>query len=84
MTKTDIGYSTLYNFYGVSSSSGEVEASTLKAVEIDLATKGLKKLAAQLAEHMQPQKVIVKCGHCGQWGAAMTACRHCGSPIDPE
>jgi len=25
--------------------------------------------------------VVVKCGHCGQWGAVKTACKHCGAPV---
>lgn len=29
------------------------------------------------------EKPLVKCKHCGQWGAAYCACRHCGAPIDP-
>jgi hypothetical protein len=24
---------------------------------------------------------ILKCGHCGQWGAKYCACRYCGAPI---
>jgi len=28
-----------------------------------------------------PGNVIVKCGHCGQWGAAKTECKHCGAAI---
>lgn len=27
--------------------------------------------------------VIVKCSHCGQWGAVKTACKTCGAPVDP-
>lgn len=30
-----------------------------------------------------PERVLEKCGYCGQWGAVMTACQYCGSPIDP-
>jgi hypothetical protein len=29
------------------------------------------------------EKPLVKCIHCGQWGAAYCACCHCGAPIDP-
>ena len=31
---------------------------------------------------MFPGKVIVKCKHCGQWGARKTECIKCGAPID--
>lgn len=24
---------------------------------------------------------IVFCGHCGQWAAVQTPCRHCGAPV---
>jgi hypothetical protein len=24
---------------------------------------------------------IVTCGHCGQWAAVQTECRHCGAPV---
>jgi hypothetical protein len=34
-----------------------------------------------IADNM-PRKVIVKCQHCGQYGARKTACPHCGAPID--
>lgn len=30
------------------------------------------------------EKPLTKCIHCGQWGAAYCACRHCGAPIDPK
>ena len=29
-----------------------------------------------------PGNSIVKCGHCGQWGARKTECKHCGVAID--
>lgn len=29
-----------------------------------------------------PEKVIVKCQHCGQWCARKTACVYCGAPVD--
>lgn len=29
------------------------------------------------------EKPLVKCRHCGQWGAAYCACLQCGAPIDP-
>lgn len=41
----------------------------------------LQKKIAQL-DALFFRKVVVKCEHCGQWGAAMSACKHCGAPID--
>jgi hypothetical protein len=35
-----------------------------------------------LLQYIAPEKVIKKCGHCGQWGAVQCACRSCGAPID--
>ena len=29
-----------------------------------------------------PDKVVIKCGHCGQWGARFCECRKCGAPIE--
>lgn len=29
-----------------------------------------------------PGRVIVKCVHCGQWGARKTVCKHCGAPVE--
>lgn len=29
-------------------------------------------------------RVLEKCGHCGQWGAVMCSCPQCGAPIDPK
>lgn len=25
---------------------------------------------------------VVRCGHCGQWGARFCECRKCGAPIE--
>lgn len=33
-------------------------------------------------DELFPGNAIVKCGHCGQWGARKTACKYCGAPID--
>jgi len=43
----------------------------------------LAKLAARLKTMFEPPDVLVKCTHCGQWAAAMTACHFCGAPVDP-
>jgi hypothetical protein len=29
------------------------------------------------------ERPLIKCRHCGQWGAVYCACAHCGAPIDP-
>lgn len=34
-----------------------------------------------LEERSPLDPVIVQCGHCTQWGARQTECRHCGAPI---
>lgn len=30
----------------------------------------------------KPAPVLVKCGHCGQWGARKCECKKCGAPIE--
>jgi hypothetical protein len=35
-----------------------------------------------LSDFLPVGDVIVKCDHCGQWGARKTACKSCGAPID--
>ena len=30
------------------------------------------------------EKPLVKCSHCGQWGAVYCECVKCGAPIDPK
>jgi hypothetical protein len=54
-----------------------VKIGTLRASMTDTLEKKVKEL-----EDLFFRKVIVKCSHCGQWGAAMCACKYCGSPID--
>jgi len=29
-----------------------------------------------------PSNSVVKCRHCGQWGARKCECKYCGAPID--
>ena len=52
-------------------------------VHVDLDDSTLAKLAARLKTMFEPPDVLVKCTHCGQWAAAMTACHLCGAPVDP-
>ncbi len=33
-------------------------------------------------DYLPTGQVVVKCGHCGQWGARKCACKFCGAPID--
>jgi hypothetical protein len=35
-----------------------------------------------LTEFVSPNKVVIKCHHCGQWGARKCACKSCGAPIE--
>lgn len=41
-------------------------------------------LKAKLAnlEDLFFRKVVSKCPACGQWGAALCECKHCGHPVD--
>lgn len=42
------------------------------------------RLIAQIKKELGIDRVLEKCTHCGQWGAVMCACPHCGAPIDPR
>jgi hypothetical protein len=46
-------------------------------VSMESIVEGVKKSLGYL------EKPLIKCSHCGQWGAAYCACRYCGAPIDP-
>ena len=35
----------------------------------------------ELAQNF-PRSAFIKCQHCGQYAARMTACVHCGAPVD--
>ena len=35
-----------------------------------------------LSDFLPVGDVIVKCDHCGQWGARKMSCKSCGAPID--
>jgi len=37
--------------------------------------------AEKIGWNVAPAEVIVKCGHCGQWGAVKTQCKHCGAAV---
>jgi hypothetical protein len=47
----------------------------------DSESKALKEKVNQL-EALFFRKVVSKCPACGQWGAALCECKHCGHPID--
>lgn len=55
------------------------------ALSLDIAMpkdKGFSSKAVETWIEYFPEKAIVKCKHCGQYGARYTACVHCGAPID--
>lgn len=41
----------------------------------------LSEFIKSVKESLGQSPVILKCGHCGQWGAKYCACRYCGAPI---
>lgn len=47
------------------------------SISLDTVAEQVKKMLGYL------EKPLIKCSHCGQWGAAYCACRTCGAPIDP-
>jgi hypothetical protein len=50
----------------------------LSQMSINQVTEAVKKSLGYL------EKPLIKCRHCGQWGAAYCACAYCGAAIDPE
>jgi hypothetical protein len=40
-----------------------------------------KQLADRLAEY-NIGKAVIRCRHCGQWGARFCECKKCGAPIE--
>jgi hypothetical protein len=48
---------------------------------IDTGVDELKAKVKEL-ENLFFRKVVSRCPACGQWGAAMCECKHCGHPID--
>jgi hypothetical protein len=51
---------------------------------INAVDTGVDELKAKVKEleSLFFRKVVSKCPACGQWGAAMCECKHCGHPID--
>ena len=41
-------------------------------------------IIAKVKKSLGFERVLEKCPACGQWGAVMCACPHCGHPIDPK
>jgi len=78
-------------YVGIGSASTSGNAAYLSDVyggepvptNIDLSDDALTRLASRLKGMFEPPDVLVKCPHCGQWAAAMTACHYCGAPVDP-
>lgn len=50
--------------------------------DYDTARDLWSKFQSQNFDDWYPGNVIVKCQHCGQWGARKTECKKCGAPID--
>ena len=38
-------------------------------------------LGKDISEYLVPRNVVIRCAHCGQWGAVKCACKHCGAPM---
>ena len=50
-------------------------------LQIDGDLKLSERAIASIRKALDYQDVVVKCGHCGQWAAVKTACKHCGAPV---
>jgi hypothetical protein len=50
----------------------------MKTGKIAVLSEGIKFVSL---EERNNNNVIIRCGHCGQWAAVKTACKHCGASI---
>ena len=50
-------------------------------LDVDGEEVSLSEFIKGVKESLGQSPVILKCGHCGQWGAKFCACRYCGAPI---
>lgn len=50
-------------------------------VEVDGEQVDLSAFIKSVKEALGQSPVIIKCAHCGQWGARHCACRFCGAPV---
>lgn len=68
----------------------DVYSDSMDIVEFPVQAKGVtgKTTLKSIKESIKKElgymvRVLEKCKHCGQYGAVMCACPHCGAPIDP-
>jgi hypothetical protein len=62
------------------SNNGFLEAEVKMVIE----GRDSNQVFKEIKEAVDPGDVIVKCRHCGQYGAVKCPCPMCGAPIDPE
>jgi len=74
--------STLANWEGLAWTSTSANAANVTIdTYLNMSNDGYADLARKLEKFLTPAEVIVKCGHCGQWGAVKTQCKHCGAAV---
>lgn len=57
------------------------QAETALFLDVDGESVNLSEFIKNVKESLGQSPVIVKCVHCGQWGAKYCACRYCGAPV---
>jgi hypothetical protein len=73
-----------YATTATSVSSGTYGIDSYKTSLAQASIPDVERLKDKLAnlEALFFRKVVSKCPACGQWGAALCECKHCGHPID--
>ena len=58
------------------------ENAAVSAAEFLIGGRKLSEIVELVDRYLPSGPVIVKCRHCGQFGARLAACKHCGAPIE--
>lgn len=57
------------------------QAWAAKTLDTTLGGPTVDAIAERVKAMLDYGPVLLKCEHCGQWGAKYCACKHCGAPI---
>lgn len=64
----------------IASQNGEISVAASENKSVRVTINGIADMVKRSLGYLE--KPLVKCKHCGQWGAVYCACRYCGAPID--
>lgn len=51
------------------------------SLDVDGESVNLSEFIKSVKESLGQSPVLLKCSHCGQWGAKYCSCRYCGAPV---